>query len=150
MSSATPISGGPATGGAATGGSASRIVIAVSAGELVDKVTILEIKSERIGDSVKLANIRHELSVLSGSLAPLLAAHPSVAPLKAALRSVNESLWQIEDDIRDCERHGDFGEGFVKLARAVYRTNDRRAALKREIDTLVGSELTEEKSYAAY
>ncbi|MDC7789171.1 DUF6165 family protein [Rhodoplanes sp. TEM] len=129
---------------------ASRIVIAVSAGELVDKVTILEIKSERIGDPAKLANIRHELSVLTASLAPLLAAHPGVAPLKAALRSVNESLWQIEDDIRDCERHGDFGEAFVALARAVYRTNDRRAGLKREIDTLVGSELTEEKSYAAY
>ncbi|MFL9827784.1 DUF6165 family protein [Rhodoplanes sp. SY1] len=142
--------GAPTSGGSATGGSPSRIVIAVSAGELVDKVTILEIKSERIADPAKLANIRHELSVLGEPLAPLLAAHPGVAPLKAALRGVNESLWQIEDDIRDCERHGDFGEGFVALARAVYRTNDRRAALKREIDTLVGSELTEEKSYAAY
>ena len=128
----------------------SRIEITVSAGELVDKVTILEIKSERIGDPAKLANIRRELAGLTARLRPLIEAHPGVGAVKASLRSVNESLWKIEDDIRDCERRKDFGEAFVALARAVYRTNDRRAALKREIDDLVGSEIVEEKSYSAY
>lgn len=127
----------------------SRIEIAVSAGELVDKVTILEIKSDRITQPDKLANVRRELDILGARLAPLLA-EPAVEALKAKLRAVNETLWQIEDDIRECERQQDFGETFIALARAVYRTNDRRAALKREIDELVGSEIVEEKSYAAY
>lgn len=128
----------------------SRIEVAVSVGELVDKVTILEIKAERITDPHKLANIRRELAALTAALQPLLVAQPGIGPLKVALRAVNETLWQIEDDIRDCERRGDFGDAFIALARSVYRTNDRRAALKREIDALVGSEIVEEKSYAAY
>ncbi|CAL8967930.1 MULTISPECIES: DUF6165 family protein [Rhodoplanes] len=129
---------------------ATRIEIAVSVGELVDKVTILEIKAERIGDPAKLANVGRELAVLRGSLDGLIAAEPGIASLKGELRRVNETLWQIEDDIRDCERSKDFGPRFVTLARSVYRTNDARAALKRAIDDLVGSELVEEKSYSAY
>ncbi len=127
-----------------------RIEVPVSMGELVDKVTILEIKSERITDPAKLDNVRRELALLNGRLAPLAKSAPGLAALKASLRAINEELWRIEDDIRDCERMRDFGSRFVELARAVYRTNDRRAAKKREIDALVGSDLVEEKSYAAY
>ena len=128
----------------------ARIEVPVSAGELVDKLTILEIKSERIGEAAKLVNVRRELAGLTAIVGPLLAAQTALGPLKSSLRAVNETLWQIEDDIRDCERRKDFGPSFVELARKVYRTNDRRAALKREIDTLLGSELVEEKSYQAY
>ena len=126
------------------------IQVPVSAGELVDKVTILEIKSERIADPAKLANIRRELAGLGAILAPMLAKEPALTRCKASLRTINETLWQIEDDIRDCERQKDFGARFVELARAVYRTNDKRAAAKREVDALFGSEIVEEKSYAAY
>ena len=126
------------------------IQVPVSAGELVDKVTILEIKSERIADPAKLANIRRELAGLGAILAPLLAKEPKLTGCKASLRAINETLWQIEDDIRDCERQKDFGTRFVELARAVYRTNDKRAAAKRDVDALLGSEILEEKSYAAY
>jgi Family of unknown function (DUF6165) len=128
----------------------ARVEVPISVGELVDKVTILEIKSEKIGDAGKLANIRRELDALTAVLKPLVAAAPGVAPLKAELRMINETLWRIEDDIRDCERKRDFGPSFVELARAVYHTNDRRAATKRKIDELTGSELLEEKSYAPY
>ena len=128
----------------------ARIEVPVSAGELVDKVTILEIKAERISDPAKLANVRRELAGLSEVLRPMLSAKPALEPIKASLRTINETLWQIEDDIRDCERNKDFGARFVELARGVYRTNDKRAAAKREIDRLLGSEIVEEKSYAAY
>ena len=129
---------------------APKIEVPISVGELVDKVTILEIKSEKIADAGKRANIGRELAALTSVLAPLLAATPALAPLKAELRTINEALWQIEDDIRDCERQRDFGAPFVELARAVYITNDRRAATKRKIDELMGSDLVEEKSYAPY
>jgi len=129
---------------------APRIEVPISVGELVDKVTILEIKSEKIPDAAKLANIRRELDALTAVLKPSLAATPALASLKAELRAINETLWRIEDDIRDCERQRDFGAAFVELARSVYRTNDRRAATKRKIDELTGSELLEEKSYAPY
>ena len=128
----------------------ARIEVPISVGELVDKVTILEIKSEKIEDAGKHANIGRELDALTAVLTPLVAATPAIAPLKAELRSINETLWRIEDDIRDCERQRDFGPAFVELARSVYRTNDRRAATKRKIDELTGSELVEEKSYAPY
>ena len=129
---------------------APRIEVPISVGELVDKVTILEIKSEKIPDAAKLANIRRELDALTAVLKPSLAATPALASLKAELRAINETLWRIEDDIRDCERQRDFGAAFVELARSVYRTNDRRAATKRKIDELTGSELLEEKSYVPY
>jgi len=129
---------------------ARRIEVPISVGELVDKVTILEIKAEQIADAGKRVNIGRELDALSGVLKPLLAATPALGQLKAELRGINETLWRIEDDIRDCERRRDFGEAFVTLARSVYQTNDRRAATKRKIDELMGSELVEEKSYAPY
>jgi hypothetical protein len=83
-------------------------------------------------------------------LKPLLAAAPGLASLQAELRTINETLWRIEDDIRDCERRRDFGPRFIELARSVYQTNDQRAATKRKIDELMGSDIVEEKSYAPY
>lgn len=116
----------------------------VSWGELVDKITILEIKAARIADPAKLANIRHELQALTQVRDAKGIAPPA---LVSELRRVNEQLWDIEDLIRECEERGDFGPAFVALARSVYKTNDRRAALKRQINDAMGSELVEEKSY---
>ena len=125
------------------------IEVPVSWGEFVDKITILEIKAERIADAGKRANVETELRLLRERLGAV-AADPVIVRLHAALRSVNEELWVIEDDIRDRERDGDFGPRFVELARAVYRTNDRRAELKREINDALGSGIVEEKSYRPY
>lgn len=125
------------------------IEVPVAWGELVDKITILEIKSERIADAGKLANVATELRLLRERLGAV-EADPAVARLHAALKGVNEELWVIEDDIRDCERGGDFGPKFIELARSVYRTNDRRAELKREINVALGSAILEEKSYKPY
>ena len=120
-------------------------------GELIDKLTILAIKDACIGDDAKRANVRRELEALEAvAVAAGLRQRPGLAELEEALRTVNGELWTIEDRIRDCERQGDFGPAFVALARAVYVTNDRRAVLKRQINALSGSELVEEKSYAAY
>ena len=124
--------------------------VEVSAGELVDKITILEIKAERIADPDKLANVHRELRSLTATRREALPSSEELDELTAELRRVNERLWEIEDDIRDCERKRDFGERFIELARAVYRTNDRRAAAKRSINELLGSELVEEKDYADY
>jgi hypothetical protein len=127
------------------------VQVPVSVGELIDKLTILAIKDARIGEDAKLANVRREREALEAvAVAAGLRQLPGLAELEEALRAVNGELWTIEDRIRDCERQGDFGPGFVELARAVYVTNDRRAALKRQINALSGSELVEEKSYAAY
>ena len=124
--------------------------IAVAPGEVIDKITILEIKSERITDATKLRNINHELDVLSRELSAAVSESDQLNALKADLKSVNEQLWVIEDDIRDCERSKNFGPKFIELARAVYITNDKRAALKRQINELLNSNIFEEKSYAAY
>ena len=161
------------------------LLVPVSAGELLDKITILQIKAQRIGDAAKRANVAVELAALEavavraglvaaagqapgpdGVFAPIPAVgagsdgggdavadgagQAALVPVMAQLVTVNGELWDIEDRIRDCERAGDFGPGFVELARAVYRTNDRRAALKAQINQLCGSQLVEEKSYAAY
>ena len=126
------------------------IMTAIAPGELIDKITILRIKSERIADEAKLKNVRTELGILNETLAKDVPASDELTRLDAALQSVNEELWEIEDDIRDCERAGDFGPEFIRLARAVYVTNDKRAALKKEINLLLGSNIVEEKSYAAY
>lgn len=126
------------------------ITIEVSPGELIDKITILEIKEERIAEPARLANIRYELGLLRAVRAEHLADSAALARLEGELKSVNETLWQVEDDIRDCEAAGDFGPRFIELARAVYRTNDRRAVLKREIGALFGARLVEEKSYRDY
>jgi len=122
----------------------------IAPGELIDKITILEIKLERITDAAKLANVRAEWDVLSASRDANLAASDALSGLAARLKEINERLWVIEDDIRDCERAQDFGDTFIELARSVYRTNDQRAQTKREINELLGSTLMEEKSYAAY
>jgi hypothetical protein len=125
------------------------ILIPVAPGELVDKITILRIKVARIDDPNKRANAARELAMLEDVQAGL-SNSAELARLEADLGSVNEALWEIEDAIRDQERDQDFGPGFVALARDVYHQNDRRAALKREINLLLGSDIVEEKSYASY
>jgi hypothetical protein len=126
------------------------IMTPVSWGELLDKITILEIKQRRISDPGKLENVERELSALNGVVAEQGALHSDAPATIDALRDVNEQLWDIEDEIRDWERKNDFGPRFVELARAVYHTNDKRAALKRKLNDLLGSELVEEKSYQPY
>ncbi len=127
-----------------------KISIPVGAGELIDKITILTIKSERITDEAKLVNIRHELALLVKVRDQALGSFSELPQLQAALQTINEALWEIEDDIRDRERADDFGPKFIELARAVYVTNDRRAKAKRSVDEHVGSPIVEEKSYAEY
>lgn len=124
--------------------------VEISPGELIDKLTILEIKLERMSDPAKLANVHHEHAVLKGVCDANFAATPRLLELKQQLKRINAALWEIEDSIRDHERGKDFGESFIALARSVYRTNDRRAATKREINEYLNSDLFEEKSYAAY
>ena len=126
------------------------ISIPVAPGELLDKITILELKLERISDLPKLRNVRTELALLRAAAMREIPDTAEIAGLTAELRGINAELWDIEDKIRDCERAGDFGENFVALARAVYRTNDRRAEVKRRINLALGSAIVEEKSYAAY
>jgi hypothetical protein len=119
-------------------------------GEIIDKITILEIKSEKLNDPAKLKNVHRELEELVAVREQHFPQHIGLAGLAAKLKKVNESLWWIEDDIRECERAKDFGSKFIELARAVYVTNDLRGNVKREINELLGSVLMEEKSYAAY
>ncbi|MEM7440240.1 MAG: DUF6165 family protein [Pseudomonadota bacterium] len=128
----------------------TNILTPISPGELVDKLTILEIKLDRIEDAQKRANVQVEYDALSAMVADHIPARDDIATLHAGLKTVNEELWVIEDDIRDCERAKDFGDTFVQLARAVYVTNDKRAALKKDINVALGSALVEEKSYADY
>jgi hypothetical protein len=130
--------------------SASAITVEVAAGELLDKITILEIKEAKFTDEAKLANVRAELDTLRAARDASLPSTPEIERAVDGLREVNRQLWEIEDEIREHERQKDFGDRFVELARAVYKTNDRRAELKREINDLTGSRLKEEKSYAAY
>lgn len=127
-----------------------QILIPVAPGELLDKITILRIKVARIEDPDKRANAATELAMLEAARARDVAASDELTRLEADLKAVNEALWEIEDKIRDHERASDFGDGFIELARAVYHRNDRRAALKREINLLLGSDIVEEKSYASY
>ncbi len=122
----------------------------ISPGELIDKITILQIKLERLDDAAKIANVRSELETLAATCDAAVPASPELASLTAELKEINGRLWEIEDDIRDCERRQDFGPAFVELARGVYLTNDRRSRVKRLINELLGSRLVEEKSYAAY
>jgi hypothetical protein len=126
------------------------VLVPVSWGEIIDKITILEIKAERLADAAKLANVNKELGELVAVREREFPAHAPLAALAAELKAINEKLWVIEDDIRDCERAKDFGARFVGLARAVYFTNDERAAAKRKVNDLLGSALIEEKSYAPY
>jgi hypothetical protein len=124
--------------------------VPISHGELVDKITILEIKSERIGDAAKHSNVRTELEALLGVWNREAAGRADVSAERQALRAVNEALWDIEDRIRDKERARSFDAEFIELARSVYIRNDERAAIKRAINDRLGSALVEEKSYRAY
>ncbi len=126
------------------------VLVPVSWGEIIDKITILEIKAERLSDAAKIANVTKELDELVVVREREFPNHAGLAVLSAELKAINEKLWVIEDDIRDCERAKDFGPKFVELARAVYFTNDERAASKRKVNDLLGSALIEEKSYAPY
>ena len=119
-------------------------------GEFLDKLTILEIKSERMSDAAKLANVRRELELLRETWAASPLSVRDVSALVAQLKTVNEALWEIEDRIRVKEAAKAFDAEFVELARSVYVTNDRRAAIKRELSVALGSEILEEKSYQAY
>jgi hypothetical protein len=128
----------------------SEIKVPISPGELIDKITILRIKSERMTDPQKLKNVRLELAALQGTWAASPYARADIAADDAALLAVNERLWVIEDEIRDKERAQAFDAEFIRLARAVYFENDERAAIKRRINLKLGSGLVEEKSYSDY
>jgi len=126
------------------------ILVPVSPGEVLDKITILEIKSERMNDPDKLANVRTELALLRETWARAIAEDEVIRDLHAQLKEINEALWEIEDDIRDKERAREFDERFVELARAVYFTNDRRSEVKKKLNLHLGSQIIEEKSYQDY
>ena len=128
----------------------SEILVPASFGELLDKIAILQIKSERMSDPTKLANVRNELSALEKTWMAHPAAGGDVAKLRADLKAVNERLWVIEDDIRVKEKARAFDEEFVRLARSVYFENDERARIKKEINLALGSSYVEEKSYQDY
>ena len=119
-------------------------------GEFLDKLTILEIKAERMTEPAKLANVERELALLRETWAASPLSVRDVGTLVAALKRINEALWEIEDHIRDKEAARVFDAEFVELARSVYRSNDRRAAIKRELNVMLGSEILEEKSYTEY
>ena len=126
------------------------IKVPVSPGEVLDKITILEIKSERISDPEKVANVRVELALLQATWKEFIRDDEIIRGLHTQLKEVNEALWEIEDDIRDKERAKEFDERFIELARAVYVTNDRRSRIKKELNLHLGSEIVEEKSYQDY
>ena len=126
------------------------ILVEISPGEMIDKITILLIKSERIKDGIQLANVQHELDILSAKMDKDIPRSRDLDVLISELKSVNEALWSIEDDIRDCEREKKYSQPFIDLARSVYITNDKRADLKRDINLLLGSKIMEEKSYKPY
>ncbi len=126
------------------------ILVEIAAGELIDKITILEIKLDNIRDPAKRANIRREYDLLNEIFHKEIVPTDALLRLTAALKEVNTELWRIEDAIREQESTATFGAKFIAFARAVYCTNDRRAALKREINDLLQSPIVEEKSYAAY
>jgi hypothetical protein len=128
----------------------AEIHVPISPGELIDKITILEIKSERMTDAKKVANVRTELSMLLNTWQGSHYATHDIAQEWKSLRDINTTLWVIEDDIRDKERAKEFDAKFIELARAVYVTNDERAAVKRKINEKLGSKIMEEKSYADY
>ena len=126
------------------------IQVPISPGELLDKITILRIKAARMSDPTKVANVKHELGMLEKTWTDSGAAAVNLGTAEAELTQVNEKLWVIEDEIRDEERAKRFTEKFIELARAVYFTNDERAAIKKRVNTLLGSSIVEEKSYKQY
>ena len=128
------------------------IKVPISLGEIIDKITILEIKNERLTDSEKKKNVNHEMRLLNQYLSATLSQKEvkTLTPLKTSLKEINLKLWDIEDNIRACEREKEFSSAFIGLARNVYITNDQRALLKKQINIAFGSELIEEKSYQDY
>lgn len=126
------------------------IKIELSVGELLDKITILQIKTERINNTSKLENVNKELRVLQSQWEASPYSQNDLYANISKLKAINEELWDIEDKIRDKEKQQAFDESFIKLARAVYFTNDKRAEVKRVINSETGSELVEEKSYSDY
>ena len=128
----------------------NEIKVPISPGELLDKLTILRIKSKRMTDPAKLRNVRLELELLEETWSSSDYSAAAIDQDVAALQTVNERLWVIEDDIRDKERAQAFDADFIRLARAVYVENDARAAIKRRINLRLGSSIVEEKSYSSY
>lgn len=128
----------------------TEIKVPISPGELIDKITILEIKAANISDAAKLANVKVELQLLQDTWRTSGHANVDIDAEWKQLRDINKKLWDIEDDIRDKERERKFDQEFIELARAVYITNDERAAVKKQINTKLGSKIVEEKSYAKY
>ncbi|HEY0940489.1 MAG TPA: DUF6165 family protein [Steroidobacter sp.] len=128
----------------------TEIKVPISPGELIDKITILEIKAANISDVAKLANVKVELQLLQDTWRTSGYANVDIDAEWKQLRDINKKLWDIEDDIRDKERERKFDQEFIELARAVYITNDERAAVKKQINTKLGSKIVEEKSYAKY
>ena len=126
------------------------ILVPISPGELLDKITILRIKSQRITDPAKLGNVRVELALLESTWQESGCALPAIAAHERALERVNGELWDIEDRIRDKEAAQSFDAGFIELARSVYVVNDERAAIKKRINLALGSRIVEEKSYRPY
>ena len=126
------------------------IVVEVSPGELWDKITILRIKADRITDATKIQNVKAELAMLELAASKACAATGGLSELVARLSQVNTALWDVEDEIRDCERRKDFGLRFIELARSVYQLNDERGKVKREVNQLLGARMIEEKQYAKY
>lgn len=126
------------------------VILEISIGEFFDKITILEIKKERISDEAKLVNINKELDALNTLLDSLPFSRIDVENEVSELKAINEKLWVIEDDIREKESQKLFDDGFIQLARAVYFTNDRRSEVKHEINLKLGSDFVEEKSYEEY
>ena len=126
------------------------IQVPVSPGEVLDKITILEIKSERISDAGKLANVKRELELLQASWKQSVTEDETVRRIHDELKTINEALWEIEDDIRDKERVKEFDQQFIDLARNVYFTNDRRSDVKKQLNLHLGSQIIEEKSYQDY
>ena len=126
------------------------IAVPISPGELLDKITILRIKSARMQDAAKLVNVRHELQLLEQTWRAVLPAGIDLRSEEQALEAVNAKLWDVEDLLRDQEAEKRFDAKFIELARAVYFTNDERAAIKKRINVKLGSALVEEKSYRPY
>jgi N12 class adenine-specific DNA methylase len=126
------------------------VLVPISWGELLDKLSILEIKVERLPEAAQIVNARKELDVLTAVRDAAGTPNAELAALYNRLKAINERIWEVEDEVRRCEHRRDFGEAFVALARQVYINNDERARIKREINQVTASELVEEKSYADY
>ena len=127
-----------------------KITAEISCGELIDKITILKIKAEQITDPEKLKNVRTELETLQNTCNECIDNYEAIAQLQAILQQINKALWDIEDAIRVKERNKEFDDEFIQIARSVYVTNDKRCMIKKEIDKILGSRITEEKSYEEF